>query len=273
MTNLPINQILCGDSLSILESFPSNSIHCIITSPPYWDRFKYSSDSLEIGQQLYPVYLEKLNQIWMECVKVLMPGGKIIINIGEIFFRPDPKDMVFYTHIFTDIITQFERLEMIFWGKALWCKGKENKFTGLRFGKAIYGSYPYPPNLMLTNATENLLVFRKKGKRNPVSLKIKEKSEVSKEFIREFTKPIWFISPISAKRKAALSGHPAVFPEEIPARFIRAYTFVNDIVLDPFCGSGTTCLAAKKLERNYIGIDLKPAYCRMSRHRIADLTP
>ena len=265
------NRVICGDCREIMNQWDDGCIDMVITSPPYWKSRLYNLfNSKEIGYyQTYKAYLSSLNYVWIECCRLLRKGGKIVINIGEILFRQTTKDLVTYTHIFTDICNQFNTISaMQFWGKVFWCKGRKNH-AGMIRGKSIYGSYPYPPNIMLTNSMENLLVFRKRGASKVVLKEIREKSKIDKKFISEFTKPIWFIPPQSEKRKAALKGHPAVFPKEIPLRFIKAYTFIDDIVLDPFGGIGTTGLTAQKLGRRYILIDLSPEYVEMAKRNLS----
>jgi len=257
------NKILQGDALTELRKIPSETIDCIITSPPYWKARRYGMSHKEIGWgQTYEEYLKSLRLVWEETARVLKPGCRLVINIGEIFYKIQEDSYVTYTAIFVDIFNQIRNINcMRFMGKILWCKGTNNDNAGIKTGKAFYGSYPYPPNLLLTNCQENLMVWRKVGKRTykDADRKIAEKSKIDKEFIHAFTRPIWFIEPARDK------NHPAIFPIEIPERFIRAFTFIGDIILDPFMGRGTTGMAAKKLGRDFIGIELNSKYVEMAR--------
>lgn len=251
------NKLYCGDTYKIIKQWNTEFVDLIITSPPYWRARRYMLfDHREIGfHQTYSSYLKSLNKVWIECCRILKPGCKIVVNIGEIGYYLEKKNVI-YTAIFVDIFKQFADLkDMGFIGKILWCKGIGPEDSGYQRNKPIYGSYPYPPNLLITNATENLMVWRKKGKRTyrDVSKEIAEQSKIDKHFVHEFTRPVWYIHPA---RHLKYTKHPAVFPPDIPERFIKAYSFVEDVVFDPFIGIGTTAHAAKKLKRNYLGIDL-----------------
>lgn len=256
-----IDTVVCGDAVIELKKLKSDYVHLVVTSPPFYNARRYCFfNRREIGQSDYSSYLIDLNKVWTECCRVLKPDGKLVIDIGEIFLRERPKQVVIYTHIFLDIIQQIEKQKtMHFFGKILWCKGTSNLNAGFRRTKFIFGSYPYPPNMLVTNATENLLIFRKKGKRPRPPDHILKQSKLTIDFAREFTRPIWFIMPRAKK------DHPAVFPGEIPKRFIKAFTYVGDTVLDPFSGRGTALIEAKKLKRHYIGIELSSNYVDLSK--------
>jgi len=252
------NKIICGHTLDIIKQLPSETFDTIVTSPPYWHARKYTNNPKEIGQEDFTVYLNALNKVWIECARILKSGCRLVINMGEIFYRLPNEDYVVYTAIFVEIFKQIQTISnMRFAGKILWCKGTNNENAGVKTNKAFYGSYPYPPNLLLTNCQENLMIWRKVGKRTykDMSLKIAQQSKIDKKFIHDFTRPVWYINPTRNK------NHPAIFPPEIPRRFIQAYSFVNDIILDPFCGIGTTLIEAKKLNRKYCGIDISEKYC------------
>ena len=262
------NKIYQGDCREIMRQWDDECIDMVITSPPYWNSRQYCLfNSKEIGyNQTYKSYLISLQQVWFECCRVLRDGCRLVINIGEIFHHIGKEDYVVYSAIFVDIFKQIQNIKsMRFAGKIIWCKGTNNENSGIKIGKAFYGSYPYPPNLLLTNCQENLMVWRKTGKRTykDVPGDIAQKSKIDKKFIHQFTRPVWFVEPERNKT------HKAVFPMEIPLRFIKAYSFVNDIILDPFGGIGTTGLAAQKLERRYILIDLSPEYVKMAERNLS----
>ena len=259
-----LGQLYCGDCLDIMLKLDCK-VDLIVTSPPYWNARKYMDNSKELGQSDYLTYLNDLTKRWSKCCEILNYGCRLVINMGEIFYHLPDEDYVVYTAIFVDIFKQLQSIpNMRFAGKILWCKGTNNENAGVKSGKSFYGSYPYPPNLLLTNCQENLMVWRKSGKRTykDVSIRISNQSKIDKDFIHNFTRPVWYINPAKDK------SHPAVFPLEIPYKFIKAYSFVNDTILDPFIGSGKTAVACEKLNRRWIGIEISEGYCEIAKRRI-----
>lgn len=249
-------EIICGDCLEVLPGVPESSIPLIVTSPPYWKARDYGGGEAEIGaRDDYPEFLEKLKRVWIECERILKPGGRLVVNIGEMFFRQGPKSLVTYTSILVDVILAFRDLGgMQFAGKILWVKNEGNH--NYRSMKRMYGSYPYPPNLLVTNANENLLIFRKSGNDNVRSPEIKERSKFDKVFIDKFSEAVWHIGAVRIPKSSSVWQHTSPYPLEVPERFIRAFSFWGDWVLDPFAGRGTTLMAARKWGRRAIGIDL-----------------
>jgi len=245
-----------ADALGILKKLPEESIQLIITSPPYWNARDYKHPQQLGYKDDYLVYLQKMKDIFREFARILLPDGKIAINIGNIYSF-DIVDKRYYTvnmiHDLWQLLLSSKNLRFL--GTIYWKK------TTSRNGAVLFGSYPYPSNFMISTALEAIHVFRKIGKRK-VSKKIKEMSKVAKEEFREFREPIWFLNGISTKY------HPAVFPSEIPLRLIKMYSFYGDNVLDPFCGVGTTNLEALKLDRSSIGIDVKPSYIKLAAKRL-----
>jgi len=236
-----------GEMLSLLED---EIIQLIVTSPPYWRVRDYKHPKQLGYNDGYSTYLQKIKNILNECVRTLLPDGKIALNIGNIY-NFDPIDKRHYT---VNIIRDLWQLllgvkNLRFMGTIYWKK------TTSRNGAVLFGSYPYPSNFMISTALEAIHVFRKIGKRKNLK-EIKEMSKVTKEEFRKFREPIWFLNGISTK------DHPAVFPNELPRRLIKMYSFYGDLVLDPFCGIGTTNIEALKLNRNSIGIDVKHSYIR-----------
>jgi len=261
------SKIYCKDSRNMSE-IKNESISLIITSPPYYNLKNYNGNH-EINNQLgnpksYEEYIQNLNSVWDECVRILHPDGKLCINIMPIFLTGDQthfKRRVTKTAIM-DIESYFQLTKKMFLQALyIWDKRKIVRFSS-------FGSYPYPPNIFSTFPYEWIIVFSKKGKRSPVSKEIKEKSKITtKEWQDWAINSIWEMQPAKAKEV----GHPAPFPEELPKRLIKLYSFVGDIVLDPFMGSGTTLLAAINLERNAIGYELNPDYIKLAKRRISNI--
>ena len=242
------HKLYVGNATQELLNIEENSIQLIVTSPPYWNARNYEHPQ-QIGfNDTYEEYLKRMRQIFEGCVRVLLPDGKITLNIGNIYNKDNTEKRSYTVNLVLDlwkILNEFTVLRYM--GTIFWKK------TISRNGAVLFGSYPYPSNFMISTALESIHVFRKMGKRK-IPKEIKEKSRVSKEEFQEFREPIWSINGVSKK------AHPAVFPNELPHRLIKMYSFYGDTVLDPFCGIGTTNVEALKLVRNSIGIDIREDY-------------
>jgi site-specific DNA-methyltransferase (adenine-specific) len=245
-----------------MDIVKDESVHLVVTSPPYW-RLKDYGDSVEIGQgsASYEEYLSEICSVFEECVKKLVPDGKLIVNIMPIFLTG--KKSKFNRRVTKTVITDLETFmdslgNMYFHSLFIWDKRKAARFSS-------WGSYPYPPNILASYPYEWIVVFSKEGKRVPVANEIKEVSTIShEEFTNWAQNSIWEFQPASAKHE----GHPAPFPEELPSRCIRLYSFVGDIVLDPFTGTGTTLAAARKLGRSSVGYEINPDYESLIRKKL-----
>jgi len=244
------HKIIIGDS-RYMEETPDESIHLIITSPPYWQLKDYGKGE-QIGfNDSYEDYINNLNIVWKECHRVLNKGCRLCVNIGDQFARSVYYGRYKVIPIRTEIIKFCETVGFDYMGAVIWQKVTTCHTTG---GATIMGSFPFPRNGILKLDYEFILIFKKHGNPPRVSKEIKEKSKMTiKEWNQLFTGH-WNI-PGEKQDK-----HLAVFPEEIPRRLIKMFSFVNDTVLDPFLGSGTTSLAARKLERNSIGYEINPEF-------------
>jgi DNA modification methylase len=253
--------VVIGDS-SKMPELENQSIHLVVTSPPYWNLKDYGTSN-QIGQSnsSYSSYLENLFRVFKECVRVLIPDGKLVINIMPIFLtgKQSPFKRRVTRTVLTDLESFFADLgNMYFHSLYIWDKRKIVRFSS-------FGSYPYPGNLFSTFPYEWIIVFAKSGRRPPVPEKIKEESKISQKEWAEFcVNSIWEMQPASAK----IEQHPAPFPEELPRRIIKLYSFVGDTVLDPFLGSGTTIKVAKELGRNSIGYENNPGYLEVIKRKI-----
>ena len=249
--------IYIGDAATALrEKVADASVQLMVTSPPYWNVKDYGHpDQIGLNDTLEQ-YLARVEQVWREVVRALLPDGKLALNIGNIYYsEPDEKRRT-TANLALLLFEQIRRLpKMRFMGTIYWQK------TTSRAGAVLFGSYPYPSNFMISNAVEPIFVFRKTGTR-PVPKAVKERSKVTKEQFREFRDAIWHING------AASDKHVAAFPVELPRRLIRMYSFAGDVVLDPFLGSGTTTRAAMELDRRSIGIELNPAYRKLMDEKI-----
>ena len=249
-----------------MSAIPDESVHLIITSPPYWTLKDYDVDGqIGKGSSSYDFYLSELNKVWKECVRVLVPDGKICINIMPFLLtgkaaRFDRRE----TRLVLGDIESFMNTTgcMYQFGLYIWDKRKIARFSS-------FGSYPYPPNIFSTYPYEWITVFSKEGKRKPVPKEIKEKSKLtSEEWQKWAINSIWEMQPAKAKAE----GHPAPFPKELPMRLIKLYSFWGDTVLDPFAGTGTTLLAAQELGRKSIGFELNPEYIKLIKNKLTPVT-
>ena len=244
------HKIVFGDSSKVLKTFPDKTFQLMVTSPPYWNVRDYGHEK-QIGlKDTLQEYLDRLNEVWKEVVRTLMPDGKITLNIGNIYYsEPDEnrRTTANLSYLLWKQLNDFKELRYM--GTIYWRK------TTSRSGAVLFGSYPYPSNFMISSAVEPIHVFRKVGKRE-VPQDIKEKSKVTLKEFREFRDAIWDINGVNDK-------HAAAYPVDLPARFIKMFTFVGDLVLDPFVGSGSTTKAALDLGRNSVGIDINPEFIKI----------
>ncbi len=237
-----LNKIFCKSSENMSE-LPDNSIHLMITSPPYNVGKEYDQDmSLE-------EYREFLKRVWKEVYRVLVPGGRACINIANIGRKP-------YIPLHAFIIEDMLDLGFLMRGEIIWVK------KGGGTPSTAWGTWMSAKNPTLRDEHEYILVFSKKSFERPKP-ENKEDTITREEFL-EFTKSVWYIKPEMAKK----IGHPAPFPIELPYRLIQLYSFKGDVVLDPFMGSGQTALACLKTGRFYIGYEINKDYIRLAEKRI-----
>lgn len=245
-TELPINQIVCGESLKTMKEWPDACIDLVVTSPRYNTGKDYGNGQADTGD--YESYLDFLDDVWNECFRLLIDGGRICINIGDTGRNP-------YYPVHCDIVSRM-RKKWYMMGIVVW-----DKQTCL--SNTAWGSWKSPTSPHLRGQHEYIIIAGKGGKFHRKTNAIKD--EWTREQFLEYTREIWRFSPERNRR-----NHPCPFPLELPHRCIKLYTYLDDIVLDPFCGSGTTCVAAKKLNRRFIGIDINPEYCETSNQRIRE---
>jgi site-specific DNA-methyltransferase (adenine-specific) len=242
-----------------MTELADESVHLVATSPPYWQLKDYGNGS-QIGfDHSYEEYINNLNLVWNECNRVLYKGCRLCVNIGDQFARSVYYGRYKVIPIRTEIIKFCETIGFDYMGAVIWQKVTTCNTTG---GATIMGSFPYPRNGILKIDYEFILIFKKQGIPPAVSESAKEQSKMSTEEWNEFFAGHWNI-PGEKQDK-----HLAVFPEEIPRRLIRMFTFVGDTVLDPFLGSGTTSLAAKKNERNSVGYEVNPDFLSVIKEKL-----
>ncbi len=257
-SNRSTHLIINGDSRD-MSRLHDESVQLIITSPPYWQLKDYGEEN-QIGfHQSYEEYINNLNIVWAECFRVLQEGCRMCVNIGDQFARSVYYGRYKVIPIRTEIIKFCESLGMDYMGAIIWQKNTTMNTTG---GGAVMGSFPYPRNGILKMDYEFILIFKKLGKAPLVSHEIKKASEMTKDEWNTFFSSHWNFGG------ARQNQHMAVFPEELPRRLIKMFSFVGETVLDPFSGSGTTTLAAKNLGRNSIGYEINPEYIEICKDKI-----
>ena len=244
------HEIIFGDSRN-MSRIADKSVQLIITSPPYWQLKDYGTDD-QIGfNNSYEEYINNLNLVWKECDRVLAPGCRLCINIGDQFARSVYYGRYKVIPIRTEIIRFCETLGMDYMGAIIWQKTTTMNTSG---GGAVMGSFPYPRNGILKMDYEFILIFKKQGTPPKPTEDQKRLSELSKEEWNQYFSSHWHFN--GAKQLE----HIAMFPEELPKRLIKMFSFAGEIVLDPFAGSGTTSLASKNTGRNSIGYEINDGF-------------
>ena len=238
-----LNRLYCKSSEN-MDEIPDNSIHLMITSPPYNVGKEYDND-LTLDE-----YLELLTGVFREVHRKLVTGGRACINIANIGRKP-------YIPLHAMVIETMLDLGFLMRGEIIWDKSASGG------GSCAWGSWMSASNPVLRDYHEYILVFSKESySKNKAQTK---RDTIEKDDFIQWTKSIWTFPAVNAKR----IGHPAPFPIELPHRLINLYSYEGDVVLDPFCGSGTTCIAALQNKRNYIAYDINEDYIELSQKRIS----
>ena len=236
-----LNRLFCKSS-EAMDELPECSVHLMVTSPPYNAQKEYDDD-LNLDE-----YLALLGRVWAETYRVLVPGGRACVNVANLGRKP-------YIPLHSHIIQQMQAAGFLMRGEIIWNKASSSSPS------TAWGSWQSASNPVLRDVHEYILVFSKgsfgrEGKGR--------ESTITREQFLEWTKSVWTFPAVSARKV----GHPAPFPLELPQRLIELLTFKGDVVLDPFAGSGTTCLAAALSGRGYVGYEVSQEYIDLARKRI-----
>ncbi|HEY3357415.1 MAG TPA: site-specific DNA-methyltransferase [Polyangia bacterium] len=266
------DRVLCGDAAEVLRRLPEASCACAVTSPPYWSTVDYGIPG-QIGPGPYDEYLARMVEVFAETTRVLIPNGKLCVNVPLLPLPKRVSTPLFgptHTRVLLDLYADLKpRLEagtpLRLYSVYIWEKQTTEK---------MFGSYPFPPNLYERNFIEYVAVFVKPGPPRVLPAAVKAASRLTQADWMDLTRQVWWMYPENVPR---LAGHPAPFPEALPNRLIAMYTFgaapaagfPGDLVLDPLCGSGTVCVAARRQGRRFLGIDLNPAFCAAAAERAA----
>ncbi len=242
-----------------MSELHDQSVHLIVTSPPYWQLKDYGADQ-QIGfHDDYETYINHLNLTWQECFRVLHNGCRHCINIGDQFARSTYYGRYKIIPIHTEIIKFCEMIGFDFMGQIIWQKATTMNTSG---GASIMGSFPYPRNGIVKLDFEYILLFKKQGDAPKPTKEQKDHSALTNEEWNTFFNGHWYFP--GAKQ----DKHLAMFPEELPHRLIKMFSFHGETVLDPFMGSGTTALAAKNLNRNSIGYEIHSDFIPIIKEKI-----
>lgn len=252
------DQLFCGDARTMAE-VPDGCVALVTTSPPYFSGKAYE-EALGEGHipGSYVGYLEMLRDVFAESVRVLEPGGRMAVNVANLGRKP-------YRSLASDVITILQDdLGMLLRGEVVWIKAEGAS------GSCAWGSYGSAANPVLRDVSERIVIASKgrfdraRRRKERAQQQLPHEDTISTREFLEATLDVWRIQPESAKRV----GHPAPFPVELPRRLIELYTYKDDVVLDPFMGSGSTAVAAVRTGRRYVGYDTDPEYVTLAESRI-----
>jgi modification methylase len=244
-----------------LSFIPDESVHLVVTSPPYWTLKKYRPHPDQLGHVAdYEVFLAELEKVWRHCLRVLVPGGRLVCDVGDVCLsrKQFGRHVVVPLHADICVICRkigFDNLNPIIWHKI------SNASYEVENGSKFLGK-PYEPNAIIKNDIEYILMQRKPGGYRSPTEEQRRLSILTKGEFNTWFQQFWNLPGESTAK------HPAPFPVELAYRLVRMFSFVGDTVLDPFVGTGTTCLAALRCGRNSIGVELDDAYIGQAKQRI-----
>jgi len=261
------HRLVLGDARK-LHGIPDSSVHLIVTSPPYWILKHYNPVEGQLGQIAdYEKFLNELDKCWKECFRVLVSGGRLVVVVGDVLLsrRKHKRHQVLPLH--ADIQVRCRRLGFDNLAPIFWYKIANAAYEAEGNGAGFLGK-PYEPNAVVKHDVEYILMERKPGSYRSPDPKTRLLSVIPAE-----RHSIWFRQVWEDIRGESTRKHPAPFPEELADRLIRMFSFVNDTVLDPFVGTGTTIVAAAQAGRNSVGVEIDPKYWRLARDRLGEALP
>ncbi len=261
--SITTHRLRCSDSRNLAD-IKSESVHLIVTSPPYWTLKEYPPNERQLGAVCdYEKFLNELDKVWTECFRVLAPGGRICCVVGDVCIPRKKGGRHHVVPLHADITVRVRKIGLDSLTPILWFKIANGALEAEGNGAGFYGK-PYQPGAIVKNDFEYILFFRKGGTYRSPSAAQKALSMLSKDEMKGWLKTAW----TDIKGESTRRGHPAPFPVELAERLIRLFSFAGDTVLDPFVGTGTTTLAAMGVGRNSIGTDCDPDFIAMAKERV-----
>jgi DNA modification methylase len=247
-----------------LSRLRDESIQLIVTSPPYWTLKEYPSNENQLGAiDDYEIFLKELDKVWAECIRVLVPGGRICCVVGDVCLPRKKAGRHHVVPLHADITVRVRKLGLDSLTPILWFKIANGALEAEGNGAGFYGK-PYQPGAIVKNDFEYILFFRKGGAYRSPSMIQKALSMLTKAEMKDWLKTAW----TDIKGESTRRGHPAPYPVELAERLIRLFSFAGDTVLDPFVGTGTTMLAAMACGRNSIGTDCDRSFINMATEKL-----
>ena len=257
------HRLVQGDARD-LSFIPDQSVHLVVTSPPYWTLKRYNESEGQLGHvENYELFLSELNRVWREAYRILVPGGRLVCVVGDVCLsRRENNGRHTVVPLHADICSAcrkigFDNLNPIIWHKI------SNASYEVSNGSKFLGK-PYEPNAIIKNDIEFILMQRKPGGYRKPTEEQRRLSMIPKDKFDKWFQQFWNLTGASTK------VHPAPFPLELASRLVQMFSFVGDTVVDPFCGTATTMVAALKHGRNSLGIELDTAYCKLAAARLMD---
>ncbi len=247
-----------------LSWLPDESIHLVVTSPPYWTLKRYNEHPDQLGHVAdYERFLDELDRCWRHVFRALVPGGRLVCVVGDVCLsrREHGRHVVMPLH--ADIAVRCRRIGFDNLNPIIWHKIANAQFE-VENGSKFLGK-PYEPNAIIKNDIEFILMQRKPGGYRKPTERQRRLSMIEKERFDEWFRQIWTLTGASTRH------HPAPFPLELADRLVRMFSFVEDTVLDPFAGTGTSLVAAAKAGRHAVGVEIDPTYARLAKERLAML--
>ena len=260
------HQLLLGDA-RIMSQVADGSVHLVVTSPPYWTLKNYegAAGDAQLGHvQDYDTFQAELALVWDRCYHALVPGGRLCVVVGDVCLRRKKAGRHFVVPLHADISILCREIGFDYLTPILWYK-IANAATEVEGNGAPFLGKPYEPNAIIKNDVEYILMFRKPGGYRSPTGEQRLLSLINKEDHARWFRAIWDDIPGSAR---AL-GHPAPYPVDVAYRLVRMFSFVGDVVLDPFVGTGTTTQAAILANRSSVGYEIEPSYYEIARRRFA----
>jgi len=261
--NATTHQLKLGDARD-LSWIPDRSVHLVVTSPPYWTLKKYEDSDGQLAEiQDYEAFLAELDQVWAECERVLVPGGRICCVVGDVCVprRRGGRHKVMPLHADIQVRTRALGLDCL--TPILWHKIANGANEAQGNGAGFYGK-PFQPGAVVKNDIEYVLFLRKPGEYRSTTMLQKALSMLTKDEMQSWCRSFWSNLPGASTR----NGHPAPYPIEIAERLIRMFSFAGDTILDPFVGQGSTSIAALRAGRNSIGNEIEDAYLALAQERL-----